>query len=191
MNARTQIQQYFEKFVSLTEEEFQIFYAELQLVKFNKKDHLLLEGELCYHEYFILSGLLRHYYTDLHGNEKIVQFGVENWWVTNVDSFINASPSQTNIQALEPMLVLRISKSKLEKVFDSIPKIERTFRIIAEKRLIALQRNAYFFMKTNSRNRYLHLVNAIPQLVQRVPQYMVASYLDITPEYLSELRKSL
>lgn len=95
-----------------------------------------------------------------------------------------------NIQAIEETTILSISKKNLEQAFLKLPKIERLFRLIAEKRLVAQQRSSHLFMKAASKERYFHLVKSIPNFAQRVPQYMLASYLNITPEYLSELRKS-
>jgi len=184
------LQLYIEKYIHLDQSEFELFCDYLEVREFDKKLYLLEEGKKCQHKFFLLNGLVRTFYVDSDGNEKITLFGKEHWWVTDMDSFINESPSRVNIQAIENTTALVISKQKLEEVYEKIPKIERLFRIISEKWLIAQQRNSHFFMKANSRERYNVLVNAIPDFVQRVPQYMIASYLDISPEYLSELRRS-
>ena len=178
------------RYVDLNDSEFEHFYSLLNEKQFAKKDFLLKLGRICKHRHFIVQGLTRSFYVDENGAERITQFGIENWWVTNIDSFYNQQPSEVYIQALEPTTTLSISKESLEKVYLEIPKIERLFRILTEKWLIAQQRNSHFYMKTSSKTRYYELIKSIPDFVQRVPQYMIASYLDITPEYLSELRKS-
>lgn len=186
---KEQIKSYLNRYVHFNEEEIHTFCDFLSEKKFDKKEFLLKEGQVCHHYFFISSGLIRQFYIDEKGNEKIIQFAIENWWTTNIDSFTNQVPSALNIQALEKTTAYIISKKSLENLFISLPKTERLFRIITEKTLIAHQRRNYFFMKKKSKERYQHLMEHIPEFAQRVPQYMLASYLEITPEYLSEIRK--
>lgn len=184
------LKDYIARYVDLKEQEFEYFYSLLIKKGFAKKDFLLSAREICKHQHFILQGLVRCFYTNQNGVEKIVQFGIENWWITNLDSFNNQQSSSLYIQALEHTTTLSISKQSLEMAYAQIPKIERLFRIITEKTLIAHLRRNHFYMKASSKERYYNLVGSMPNFVQRVPQYMIASYLDVTPEYLSELRKS-
>jgi CRP-like cAMP-binding protein len=184
------LKNYFKKYVNLSDEEIEIIYQNTDIIKLNKKEFLLKEGKICESKYFIIEGLVRFFEIDHNGNENINQFGVQNWWITNLDSFINEIPSRQSIQAIENTIALKISKSNLEKLYLSIPKLERAFRIITENMLIAILRKGEVFMKKSSKERYYNLVENIPNLAQRVPQYMIASYLDITPEYLSEIRKN-
>lgn len=181
---------YFLRYVSLSESEITLLFESIELKEFNKKDFLLKEGKVCSCKYFIVEGLIRSYQTDIKGNENISYFGIENWWVTNLDSFVNESPSIQSIQALENTKVLCIRKAKLEELYGSIPNLERAFRMITENMLIAIQRKDEIYMKMSSKERYNTLVSQIPKLSQRVPLFMIASYLSITPEYLSEIRKN-
>lgn len=187
---KEKLKKYFERYVNLSEEELELLFQKLDVVNLNKKEFVLKEGTICKHKYFILEGLVRFFEVSENGNESITQFGIENWWITNLDSFINETPSRQSIQALENSKLLQISKSDLEKLYISIPILERAFRIITENMLIAIQRKDEIFMKRTSKERYYNLVNTIPNFAQRVPQYMIASYLNITPEYLSEIRKN-
>ncbi|MEL7421362.1 MAG: Crp/Fnr family transcriptional regulator [Bacteroidota bacterium] len=184
------LQEYINRYVQLNKQEQALFNQLLDTKVFGKKALLFEEGQVCRHQYFLLEGLVRTFYVDSSGNERITQFGKEHWWVTDMDSFIHESPSRVSIQALEKTTALVISKERLEEAYQKIPKIERLFRKISEKWLIAQQRHSRFYMKASSKDRYYGLVQSIPNFVQRVPQYMIASYLDITPEYLSELRKA-
>ena len=184
------LKQYINRYVQLSAEERELFSQFLRRQEFDKKALLLQEGQVCRHQYFLLEGLVRTYYLDSNGNERITQFGKEHWWVTDMESFIHESPARVSIQALEKTTALLIAKDQLEEAYRAVPKVERLFRKIAERWLIAQQRHSRFYMKASSKDRYDGLVAAIPNFVQRVPQYMIASYLDITPEYLSELRKS-
>ncbi len=187
---KTQIKTYFNRYVEFSDAEIDEIFSKLTLKIFQKKDYILREGKICTNRYFIISGLVRSFYIDNKGNEKITQFAIQNWWVTSMESFIKKTPSAISIQALEKTEILIIDKDELEKLFLSIPKLERLFRIITENMLIATQRKNDIYLQMKSKSRYDDLINHFPDFIQRVPQYMIASYLEITPEYLSELRKS-
>lgn len=184
------LQNYFNKYVSFSKKEIDIIYEALELRTYNKKGFLLEQGKTCDYNYFIIEGLVRFFETDSQGNETISRFGIENWWVTNLGSFIYNTPSRQAIQAIEKTTVFQINKKDLEKLYDTVPKLERAFRLITENMLIAIQQKDEVYMKKSSKERYYNLVEKIPDFAQRVPQYMIASYLDITPEYLSEIRKN-
>ena len=186
---KEQVKKYFDRYVSFEPDEFDQFYSCLTPKTFRKKEYLLQEGEICKHSFFITQGLTRSFYLDEKGSEQILQFGIENWWISNTESFVKEVPSHLFIQALEDTSVLMIARPELERLYLQIPKLERLFRMITENMLIALQRRDGYFMKMNSKKRYENIVRSFPDFVQRVPQYMIASYLEITPEYLSELRK--
>jgi len=187
---KDQIKTYFNRYVEFSDTEIDEIFSKLTSKLYQKKDYILQEGKICTSRYFIISGLVRSFYIDNKGNEKITQFAIENWWVTNMESFIKKTPSTIYIQALEKTEILIINKEELERLFLSIPKLEKLFRIITENMLIATQRKNDIYLQMESKNRYDDLVKHFPNFIQRVPQYMIASYLEITPEYLSELRKS-
>lgn len=187
---KEQIKKYIERYVTLTEEEHDEFYKALDTVTVKKKEHLILEGAYCTKQYFILEGLLRMYHVDEKGDDHIELFAIENWWVTHMDSFVNGTPSNAALQALENSKLLVLEKHKLESLYIKIPKLERLFRKITEGLYIATQRKQETYMKLSSKERYESLRHSFPDFVQRVPQYMIASYLNISPEYLSEIRKS-
>lgn len=186
---KEQIKSYFNRYVKFDDYEIDKLYSRLSIKTFNKKEFLLEQNKTCDQTFFITMGLVRSFHTDENGIENINQFAIENWWVTNTESLIKNTASSNAIQALEKTTCLCLLKPDLEALYTSIPKLERAFRMIAENTLIATQRKYETYMKRSSKERYLHLVNTIPDFAQRVPQYMIASYLDITPEYLSEIRK--
>lgn len=188
---KEQLATYLNRYVLFQEEEIDIIFSHLTQITYQKKEFLLTQNQICKQRFFITKGLVRYFSTDENGNENISLFGIENWWITNLDSFINEVPSLNAIQAIEKTTVLSISKEQLEMLYRKIPKLERAFRLITEKTLIAIQRKDEVYMKLTSKDRYLSLVQTIPNFAQRVPQYMIASYLDITPEYLSEIRKNI
>jgi len=186
---KPQLHKYLNRFVIFNNEEMTEIYSCLKLEYFAKKAFILQEGAYCNSYYFILDGLVRSFYIDTKGGEKITQFGLENWWVTDLASFVMQSPSHTAIQAVENTKVLTLSKEKFEQLCVKFPKFERLFRLITEKTLIAVQRKNNVYLQMSSKDRYRDLVTNFPIFAQRVPQYMIASYLEITPEYLSLLRK--
>ncbi|MDN5214772.1 Crp/Fnr family transcriptional regulator [Fulvivirgaceae bacterium BMA12] len=187
---KEQIRHYFNRYVPFEEKEVDHFYSHLVSKSFKKHAYLLRPGQVCTSKIFIAKGLTRSFYIDDKGNEKILQFGIENWWISDTESFIKRIPSKQFIQALEDTTILMITREKLEELYVAIPKLERLFRIITEHTLMAIQRKYEFYMKMSSKERYESLIKGIPDITQRVPQYMIASYLEITPEYLSALRKN-
>ncbi|MDW7692099.1 Crp/Fnr family transcriptional regulator [Flammeovirgaceae bacterium SG7u.111] len=187
---KEQIKKYFNRYVEFSDAEIDDVCSKLASKTFQKKDYILKEGQVCKKKYFIINGLVRSFYIDNKGNEKITQFALENWWITNMESFISQTPSLSSIQALEKTQILMINKEDLENLYTSIPKLERLFRIITENMLIAIQRRNDIYLQMKSKDRYDDLTSSFPNFTQRVPQYMIASYLEITPEYLSELRKN-
>ena len=186
---KEQIRKHFSRYVQFSDVEIDEIDSKLTQNTFEKKDYLHKEGQICKSNYFLLSGLVRSFYIDNKGNEKITQFALENWWVTNMESYIKNIPSYSSIQAIEKTTALMIDKVELEKLYKSIPKLERFFRIITENILISIQRRNDIYLQMKSKDRYDDLIQHFPVFAQRVPQYMIASYLEITPEYLSELRK--
>lgn len=187
---KEQIKKYFNRYVEFCDNEIDTIYSKLTLKTFHKKDYIIRTGQVCKNNYFIANGLVRSFYIDDKGNEKIIQFAIENWWITNMESFVNQTPSLSSIQAIEKTQVLLLNKEELENLYSSIPKLERFFRIITENMLIANQRRNNIYLQMKSKDRYDYLISNFPNFTQRVPQYMIASYLEITPEYLSELRKN-
>lgn len=187
---KEQIKKYFDRYVAFSDTEADQIYSKLILKTFQKKEYILKEGQVCKNKYFILNGLVRSFYINNKGNENITQFAIENWWVTNMESLISETPSLSSIQTLENTQVLMINKEELEKLYISIPKLERLFRIITENMLIAIQRRNDVYLQMKSKTRYDNFIKYFPGFSQRVPQYMIASYLKITPEYLSELKKN-
>ncbi|WMX17437.1 MULTISPECIES: Crp/Fnr family transcriptional regulator [unclassified Aureispira] len=187
---KVQLQNYLNRYdLRFETAEVDFIYQKLEQKTIKKRGWLVQEGQVCRYYFFILQGLVRTFYIDDKGNECITQFGIENWWITNLESFKHQTPSMVSIQAIEPTSVLRLSHSDMEMLYEKVPKLERLFRIITERTLIAIQRRSDFYMRKGSKERYDFLMQTIPNFAQRVPQYMLASYLEITPEYLSELRK--
>lgn len=182
---------FFKRYTSFSLEDAQKLLSKCNVLDFKKGKHLLKNGTICRHNFFILKGISRTYYTDTNGREQTVQFAIENWWVTHLESFVKETPSNVSIQALEDLTALCLTKENLDQLYDEIPGLDRAFRMIRENMLIAVQRRSEFFMKAEAEEKYLHISEKLPQLVDRVPLYIIASYLEMTPEHLSTIRKKL
>lgn len=179
---------YVERFVKLSPEAFEDFYTHCEWQSLEKKQFLFEAGQVCKHQYFVLEGLFRSFYVDEKGNEQILHFAIENWWCTDYESYVTDSPSTLSLQALEASSVLCIGKTELEHLFDQHPGIERLFRLIAEKTFIAAQNRLKFLLSMKREDIHEEFVEVTDGFTQRVPQYMVASYLGFTPEFLSMIR---
>lgn len=178
-----------QKFGNATEEDLRQIIELIDTVYISKKHHIHTAGHRCHFNYFIQKGCMRSYFTNNKGVEQILNFGIEGWWMTDYDSFINESVSQLNIQALEDCEVLRISKSDYDRMVAESPGLNSYFRVILEKRHIADQRRIQYMFNMSGEEIYDHFTISNPGFVQRVPQYMLASYLGFTPEFLSKIRK--
>ncbi len=179
------------KKVSLTEEEKELCQTFFTHKKLRKKQYLLQEGDACKYTAFINKGLLRSYHVDDNGNEHIVQFAPEDWWMADIYSFLTGEPSTCNIDALEDSEMLLITKLAQDEMVIQIPKMERYLRLLMQSHLIALQRRIISSLNFTAEDKYLQLIAVSPTLVQRVPQHYIASYLGITPETLSRIRRQI
>jgi CRP/FNR family transcriptional regulator len=176
------------KLIDLDDSESEIILSYFEHQTFKKKTLLLKEGQICDKQYFILKGCLRSYIINEKGNEQTLQFGIENWWLTDYISFQEQNPSHFFIQAVENSEVLSIDKKSLEELLIRIPKLERYFRLILQKAFGASQIRIKYLFTMNAEERYHHINNLFPEFVQRVPQYMLASYLDFSAEFMSKIR---
>ena len=184
----TALLQHIEKHITLEPSEIDILESVLSVSKIRKKELILQEGQVCNTMYFIVKGCLRQYIINSRGTEQTLQFGIENWWITDYLSYHNHIPSHFYIQAVESSIVIALEKSTLEAILIQIPKLERYFRIVSQKSFGAAQMRIKFLFTMSAEERYNHFNNLHPEFVQRVPQYMIASYLDFSAEFMSKIR---
>lgn len=180
-----------EKHIRLDKEETDFFVSLLVRKSIRKKDFLLKQGEICKTENFIVKGCLRTYTVDNNGFEHIQMFGIEDWWVGDLYSFLNKSPANYFIDAIEDTEVLQISKENLDLLYKKIPKFERFFRLIIQNAFIAQQNRINQNLSSSAEQRYLDFIKRYPLMEQRIPQKQVAAYLGITPVFLSMLRRRI
>jgi CRP-like cAMP-binding protein len=182
---------YIARYVALTIEEQQLLLANVNRRRYLKGQYVVQQGDICQFENFVLSGCVKSFYIDPEGHEHIAMFAIENWWVTDLGSFIKQRPADYNVLCLENTELVQFHHEKLEALYQKIPSLERFFRIIIQNAFVASQDRIVQSMSTPARERYLTFRQKYPQIEQRVPQYMVASYLGITKEFLSKIRSQL
>jgi CRP-like cAMP-binding protein len=159
--------------------------------KIRKRQYLLNEGDVSQYTAFVEKGLLRSYTVDDKASEHIIQFALEGWWIADMYSFLTGEPASYNIDAIEDSELLLLTQRSMDEMLLKIPKMERFFRILQQNSLIALQRRLIGSMSFTAEEKYLKLLDNYPDIVQRVPQQYIASYLGITPETLSRIRKQV
>ena len=179
------------KHIALSDREMDDFCSLFQNKTIRKKQFLLREGELCKFEGFVTKGLFRVFHIDNNGFEQVLYFAIENWWITDMDSFTNEKSSHLYIEALEDSEVLLISKKDKEFAYNNIPKIEKLFRLMTQKTHIALQRRMIDNLSKTADQRYVDFIEKYPQLFQRLTNLQIAAYLGISHEFLSKIRKKI
>lgn len=178
-----------EKHITLSKEEFEYFTNFIVVKKISKKNLLLKEGDVCNYTAFVNSGCLRTFTRDKDGNEHVVQFAIEDYWAGDLYSFLTGNPSTYNIEATQDTHVLLIQNSDMEKVFEKVPKFERFFRILVQRSYIALQQRFSLNQTSSAQEKYEKLMQKFPDLELRVAQKHIASYLGITAESLSRIKR--
>lgn len=183
------LQAHINKFVPVNDDEMaEIFgYFKHQTVK--KKENILTEGQVCKATYFVTKGILRKYFINEKGVEQTTEFAFENWWMTDTFSFISQTPTEFYIQAVENTEVLTLPRDAHDKLLDAHPAMEKYFRCVYQRAYAATQKRLKFRHEHSSEELYHFFRKSQPEFLQRVPQYLIASYLGFTPEYLSEIRK--
>lgn len=185
------LQKHIKKHTQISDENLEKFSNAFTLQKVVKKEFLLKEGEICQFEGFVTGGCFKVFHSDQDGTEHTLYFAIEDWWVADVDSFTNSKPSQLNIQALENSEVLLISKQNKEKLYQEIPEIEKLFRIMSQKNLVALQRRMIDNLSKTADQRYLDFLAKYPKITQRLSNIQIAAYLGVSPEFVSKIRRKI
>ncbi|SFC04769.1 cAMP-binding domain of CRP or a regulatory subunit of cAMP-dependent protein kinases [Flexibacter flexilis DSM 6793] len=179
---------YFNKLIPLNESERQLVMDLFKIRLYRRRQYVLQEGDVCSQFSFVLRGCLRMYKVDDKGAIHIIQFASENWWMIDIGSFHGRKPSELNIDALEDTVVLQISYDNLIMLYMSSPKFDRIFRVLIENSFVALQKRLLQNISSTAEERYLSFTETHPHLMNRLPQTQIASFLGITPEFLSRLR---
>jgi CRP-like cAMP-binding protein len=178
-----------QKHVTLEEKEISFFTSMLVEKRVHRKDFILKEGEPCSCIYFVNEGALRAYYLDRDQNESIIMFALSDWWITDMHGFANEKAAMLNIDALEESTVLQLQKKYLDLLYEKVPKFERFFRVVMQNAYIREQLRVMQNLSMTAEERYEAFLKKYPQFAQRIPLKQIASYLGMTPEFLSVVRK--
>ena len=179
------------KKVEISTIEFEQFYALTKTIKLRKNEFLINEGSIARYTAFINSGVLYSYSIDEKGEKHVVNIAIEDYWISDLFSFLSGEPSIFNVQAIENSEIVLLSKSNFEIACNTIPSFERFFRLLIQKAYINSQRRISRIYGDSAKERYLKLLKSNPEIIQRVPQHYIASYLGIKPQSLSRIRKNM
>jgi CRP-like cAMP-binding protein len=177
------------KSIVLDQSEIDYFLSFLQEVTIKRKEIILQTGELCKYQNFITKGCLRMFHIDRKGVEHILSFAIEDMWMTDLYSYLTKTPATFSIDALEDTTVLQIEKACMQKVCDKIPKFERLFRVMLQKAFFTQQLRIMQHLSSTAEQRYVYFKKNFPGMEHRIPQKQIASFLGITPVFLSMLRR--
>ena len=177
------------KHITLTTGETSHFISLLKPETIKKKAVVLREGQLCNNIYYVSSGILRAYHLDKDGKEATIMFALSDWWITDMFCFVNQQPAMLFIEAVENSCIVALQKKGLDHLFIEVPKFERFFRILMQNAYIREQVRVIQNLSLSAEERYQSFVAKYPQVVKQVTQKQIASYVGITPEFLSSLRK--
>jgi len=191
MNSAKMLLAHFQTYLPLTDDEQQLITARVVHRKIKRRQMILQEGFTCKHYSFVVEGCFRMYGVDLKGTEHNIQFAAENDWIADIGSFHSRKPSQLFIEAIEPSEILQIEQQDLYFLYTNIPKLDRIFKVIVENKFVELQNRVLQTFSSTAEQRYLAFLDQYPQLANRLPNTQIASYLGITPEFLSKIRKDL
>lgn len=179
---------YIRQFVNLTTEEENFFLSLVQFKSIKKRQFIAQPDYVCKHKTFVCEGAFRGYLICTEGKEHTISFAIENWWITDLNSYLNQQPATLFIEAIENSTVFQIDYNSEQLLLKTYPKFEQFFRILHEQSLAATQRRVISNLTDTAETRYEKFVSQHPKVVNRLPQYAIASYLGFTTEYLSKIR---
>ncbi|SHE91136.1 cAMP-binding domain of CRP or a regulatory subunit of cAMP-dependent protein kinases [Arenibacter palladensis] len=184
------LKQHLKKHVDLSTADLDLISSYFKPASLKKKEFLLTQGSICKMEGFVLDGCFRVFTFDKKGNENTLYFATKDWWLMDIDSFMNQTPSDLNIQALEDSKVLLIDRQDKMALYELLPIVEKLFRIIFQKGLVSWQRRLVRNHSFTSKERYFHFIQTYPDISSKLMDKQIASYLGISHEFLSKIKKN-
>lgn len=182
---------YFNDYFPLNQQEKDELKKLFMERRVKRRQFILQQNDVCRHFNFVVSGCFKMYGVDRKGGEHNIQFAAERDWITDFSSFYSEQPSQLYIEAIEPSVILQIKKPDLLYLYINYHKFDRNFRIIIERKYIELQNRVLQNISSTAEERYKSFLEQYPNLINRLPNTQIASYLGITPEFLSKIRKDM
>lgn len=182
---------YLENYWQIEESTVKILEECVVEKKLKRREHLLTEGRYCKHLNFVVKGVVRVYHTDKNGGQHNLQFASEGKWLTDFNSLYNNIPSALCIQTLEPSTILQIKQNDLFHLYDNSPLFDRNMRIVTENAFILQQERVLQHISATAYKRYLYFLQKYPEVSNRISNVQIASYIGVTPEFLSAIRKKI
>ena len=182
---------YINRITQLSAEEEKILLSRVESRRYLKGQYMVQQGDVCKLSAFVVKGCTKTFYLDEQGQEHVILFSIEDWWTSDLASFSTQTPSDLNVQCLENTEVIVFPYETFDQLLEEVPVLERFFRKIIERALVASQKRIVRNLSMAAKERYLHFRRQYPKIEQRVPQYLIASYLGITKEFLSKIRGQL
>lgn len=186
---KEKFRQHIENIISLTDTEYDYIYSLFETKKIEKKGFLVKKGQKVDNVYWVIKGILKASYLDQNGKHHILQFAMEDWWITDYQAFVNGTKASIDVICIEPSEVLSLSLSNREKICSESHKMANFFRIKSNSSSISLQARILKLLSSNSKERYDEFISKYPLLIQKLPKNLIASYLGVSRETLSRLNK--
>lgn len=191
MTDKSIVMRHVSRYISLTEAEQALLFSKVKFKHYKKGAYVHHAGEVCKYIYYVVSGCLKTFYADDTAKEYTLMFAIENWWTGDLHSFLTQTPADFNMQCLEDTRLMLIPHEQMEDLYANIPSLERFFRILMQNSMLAAHKRIVDNLRLSGREKYYQFLEKYPAIERRVPQYMIASYLGVTPEFLSKVRKKL
>lgn len=183
-----EIKKYVAKYIQLTEEEESYFVSQVRIVKVKKKEFVVRPGYTCKFRSYVFKGAMRAYLVDNKGQSHTIAFAIEDWWISDMNSYLNQEPATLFVEALEDTTLLQFDYISEQRLLETVPKFERFFRIISQRSFAFLQKRMLSNLSKTAEQRYDEFMQKYSAIANRVPQYALASYLGFSPEFLSKIR---
>jgi len=177
--------------IKLTIEEEELLKSFFTPKKIRKRQYILNEGDICRYNIFVEKGLMRSFSVEENGYEQVVQFAAEGWWISDMNSFFSGDKAIYNIEALEDSEILMLTRQSMDDLLEQVPKMEKYFRLLMQNHIVALQRRVISSLRLSAEEKYVQLMEVFPTILTRVPLQHIASFLGMTPETLSRIRKQV
>jgi len=187
----TPIIKHFSNYLPLNNSEIVELESKLIERKIKRRQFILQEGDVCKHYTFVVNGCFKMYKIDAKGIEHNLQFAIENGWIADIGSFHSEKPSELYIEALEQSIILQIAKPDLLFLYSHHPKFDRNFRVLIENAFISIQKRVLQNISSTAEERYLDFLKNYPNLFNRISNVQIASYIGVTPEFLSKIRRNI
>ena len=191
MSEYVQILRNLERYVALNEEEKDAFRQILKKTHIRRRQFIVQPGFVCSYQNYVIQGALRAYFIAPDGSEHTIQFAIEDWFISDFNSYISQTPALLFVEAIEDSVIFQMEYHLVEQLCDTYPRVEKFFRMVAQKSFTFAQRRILSNLGKTAEQRYLEFLDMYPDIVRRVPQYALASYLGMSAEFLSKIRKNL